>query len=698
MPRIITSLFLSALLLCAAVPPAGSYTYQYSSSSVQVRWMTTQINVALSSSLNSPPANIKPGSDVVGAARRALRRWSDASGIRLVETSTSVESVNPPNTSGDGINLITVSASAINDTFTNTGGRHLGRTRVIFDPATGRIQEADLAINPRVTFSTDGTSGTYDLESTFVHELGHLLGLDHSGVVGASMQPRQGQNFIDPAFTVRTLSDDDLAGIRSIYGQPVAFPVGAISGHVNYGAGAHVWAENLYSGRVVGSSITKSDGSYRIDQLPPGDYRVVVEYLNEPVVASEISLSPPYSGIGSQPPFRATEAQTSVAAGTTSILNLSVTLTAPSINPRILGINGALQGAPVQLAAGRTFRFTVGGNGLGNVPLTTTGFSVTSPFVVIDPASFVREDPALYFPNPEPGYGIVSFTFTLVDTAKWGDYTLRLRSDAGEVAFLSGALAVDPYTDLVEANPLQNNGFFVRQQYLDFLFREPEPSGFNAWVGVLNRCDIAFSPDCDRVTVSAAFFRSQEFQLKGYFVYRFYKLLLGRLPAYGEIIPDMISVTGATAGEVYQKRAAYANNWVQRPAFTHLYGALSNADFVNTLMARYSLQTINTPDPNNPDTGGKVVFSRADLIGRLNAGTLTRAQVVRAIVESDELFNAEFNPAFVAMQYFGYLKRDPDAGGYNAWLNYLNTNPTDFRTMVNGFVNSNEYRSRFGQP
>lgn len=697
MARIIASLFLSAFMLCAAVPSARSYTYQYSSSSVQIRWMSTQINVALSSSLNSPPANIKPGSDVVGAARRALRRWSEAANIRLVETSTSVDSVNPPGTNGDGINLITVSASATNDSFTNTGGTRLGRTRVIFDPATGRIQESDLAINPRVSFSTDGTSGTYDLESTFVHELGHLLGLDHSAVVGATMQPRQGQNFFAPAFTMRTLSDDDLAGIRSIYGTPVASPVGSISGHVNYGAGAHVWAENLYSGRVAGSSITKLDGSYRIDQLPPSDYRVVVEYLDEPVVAIEIANSPPYRGIGSQPAFRATETQASVTPGGNTILNLIVTLGEPSFNPRILGINGALQGAPVQLTPENTYRFSVGGNGLGNVPLTTTGFSVTSPFMVLDPASFVREDPARYGIT-DPNYGIVTFTFRVADTAKFGDYTLRLRSDTGEVAYLSGALTIDPYTDYAEANPLQNNGFFVHRQYRDFLFREPDASGFNAWVGVLNRCDISFSPDCDRVTVSSSFFRSQEFQLKGYFVYRFYTLLLGRLPAYAEIIPDMISVTGATSTEVFQKRAAYANNWVQRPAFLNLYGALNNTDFVNALMNRYNLQTINTPDPNNPDAGAKVVFSRADLTARLNAGTLTRAQVVRAIVESDELFNAEFNPAFVAMQYFGYLKRDPDTGGFNAWLNYLNTHPGDFRTMVNGFVNSNEYRTRFGQP
>ncbi|HYO98959.1 MAG TPA: matrixin family metalloprotease [Pyrinomonadaceae bacterium] len=697
MSRILTSLILSAIMLCAALPVQG-YIYQYSSTnSVQIKWpvategSVTTINIALSTSLSSPPANIKAGSDVLGAARRALRRWSDAARIQFVESSTSLDTVN---TSGsDGVSLITVANNPTNAAFTS--GR-LGRTRVVFEPTSGRIQEGDLAISPNTQFSTDGTPNTYDLESTFVHELGHLLGLDHSGVVGATMQPRQGLNFVDPAFTIRTLSDDDLAGIRSIYGQRTPAPVGAIAGHVN-AIGANVWAENFYTGRVEGGSITDNNGNYRIEQLTPTDYRVRVEYLDEPVVAREISVSPPYSGIANQAPFQATEAQVNIpGAGVTSTLNLNVNVTVPSINPRILGVN-ALQGAPVQLSAGRAYRFAVGGNGLDNVPLTTTGFSLAAPFMTIDPASFARENPANYGIT-EPNYGIVSFNLIIADTAKFGDYTLRLRSNSGEVAFLSGALALDPYTNNVELNPLENNGFFVRQQYLDFLFREPDTDGFNAWLGVLNRCDQSFSPDCDRPTVSSAFFRSTEFQLKGYFVYRFYKLSFNRLPAYAEIIPDMLSVTGATSAEVFQKRAQFANNWVQRQAFAATYSGLSNTAFVNTLMNRYDLQTINTPDPSNPDTGGKVALSRVNLISRLDAGTLTRAQVVRAIVESDEVFALEFNPGFVSMQYFGYLKRDPEIEGFNAWLNYLNTHPGDFRTMVVGFANSKEYRSRFGQP
>ncbi len=678
MSRIITSLVLSAVLLWAAVPASG-YTYQFSSSSVQVRWPTNTIAIALSTSLSSPPSNIKAGSDALGAARRALRRWSEAANIQFVESSTSVDSVNP--SGSDGINLITVAASATNDAFTNQGGQRLGRTRVVFDSA-GRILEADLALNPRVAFSTDGTANTYDLESTLVHELGHLLGLDHSGVVGATMQPRQGLNFTDPSHTMRTLSDDDLAGIRSIYGQRFAAAVGSIAGHVNYGAGAHVWAENVYTGRVTASSITRSDGSYRIDQLPPSDYRVLVEYLDEPVFAGEITNSPPYAGIGSQPAFRATETQApvNVAAGNTTILNPIITLGDPSFNPRVLGINGALQAATVQLSAGRVYRLAIGGSNLANFPLTTANISVTSPVMTIDPASFARENPAAYG-FTEPNFGIISFNLIIADSAKYGDYTLRLRSATGETAYLSGALALDPNTNYVEANPLENNGFFVRQQYLDFLFREPEPEGFNAWVGVLNRCDAAPAPDCDRITVSRSFFESAEFRIKGFFIYRFYAVAFGRRPTYAEIVPDLQFVTGQTAEEVNAKRDAYMNAFVQRPAFRAIYDSLSNAAYVDTLL----------------QTAGVTVSNRDQLVSNLNSGAQTRAQVLRAIVESPAVESKEFNPAYVAMQYFGYLKRDPEPEGFNAWLNYLNANSNDFRTMVNGFVNSKEYRSRFGQ-
>ena len=92
-------------------------------------------------------------------------------------------------------------------------------------------------------------------------------------------------------------------------------------------------------------------------------------------------------------------------------------------------------------------------------------------------------------------------------------------------------------------NPIDQTAFFVRQHYIDFLNREPDPSGFAGWQAVINNCppgDIT----CDRIHVSSAFFRSPEFQDRGYFVYRFYSVSFGRKPDYAEFIPDLARVSG----------------------------------------------------------------------------------------------------------------------------------------------------------
>jgi glucose/arabinose dehydrogenase len=279
-------------------------------------------------------------------------------------------------------------------------------------------------------------------------------------------------------------------------------------------------------------------------------------------------------------------------------------------------------------------------------------------------------------------------------------FTITLNGASGTVLGSPASATVtiiDNDTVNGSSNPIFTTPFFVRQHYLDFLSREPEVG--EPWSAVLNNCsDVNNNPACDRLTVSAAFFGSQEFQLKGYFVYRFYKVAFSRLPGYQEIIPDMSSVTGQTPAEVFQKKAAFTSAFVQRPEFTTTYGSLTSSQYVAALMATYNLTQITTPDPAAPDGSNKVTLATADLVAGLNAATLTRAQVLRAISDSDQVLNAEFNKAFVAMQYYGYLRRTPEDAGYNAWLNYLNTHPTDFRTMVNGFMNSQEYRLRFGPP
>ncbi|MFN2481947.1 MAG: DUF4214 domain-containing protein, partial [Pyrinomonadaceae bacterium] len=232
------------------------------------------------------------------------------------------------------------------------------------------------------------------------------------------------------------------------------------------------------------------------------------------------------------------------------------------------------------------------------------------------------------------------------------------------------------------ANPILSTPLFVRMQYLDFLSREPE--GGEPWSAVLNNCP-AGDITCDRIKVSSAFFQSQEFQLKGLFVFKFYKVAFGRLPRYSEIIPDMRSVTGVSTEEVTQKRDAFTAAWVERPEFVAKYPLmLSETEYVDRLLQTAGVTLAGAT-------------TRDTLVADLRSGAKSRADVVRAVVESNAVNEKESNSAFVAMQYFGYLRRDPEEGGYNDWLRTINANPNDSRSMVNGFINSDEYRLRFGR-
>ncbi len=228
-------------------------------------------------------------------------------------------------------------------------------------------------------------------------------------------------------------------------------------------------------------------------------------------------------------------------------------------------------------------------------------------------------------------------------------------------------------------NPLDTTEYFVRQQYLDFLNREPEEGGFTSWVNEINNCAVG-DTSCDRVHVSEMFFRSAEFQQRGYFVYRFYSASFGRKPDYAEFTPDMARVSGFLSNDQLEAaKTQYVNDFMARPAFASQYNSLSNAAYVDALT----------------NAAGISLANRQTLIDALNAGTQTRAQVLRQIAESGEVYQKYYNQAFVVMEYFGYLRREPDAL-YLDWINTLNQTG-DSRHMVNGFVNSTEYRNRFMQ-
>ena len=276
--------------------------------------------------------------------------------------------------------------------------------------------------------------------------------------------------------------------------------------------------------------------------------------------------------------------------------------------------------------------------------------------------------------------------------------TLILLANSGRMSSLFNSLGAgnvtgSPFANLFlqmlndpaafRANPIDGDSFFVRQQYLDFLGREPDAEGLAYWTGELAKCgeDMACISD-RRVGVSAAFFVEAEFQNTGSFVYRYYKACYGRRPTYAEFIADRENVIGGAGLEAAKE--AFAVNWVQRAFFLQEYPPeMSNTIFVNKLF----------------DTAGLsgYISEREQEIRAMTDNGKTRAQVLRDTIEIQGFKSREYNAAFVLMQYFGYLKRDPDQGGYDFWLNVLNNDaPNNYRAMVCAFLTSAEYQARFG--
>ncbi|HEX8148633.1 MAG TPA: Calx-beta domain-containing protein [Pyrinomonadaceae bacterium] len=243
-------------------------------------------------------------------------------------------------------------------------------------------------------------------------------------------------------------------------------------------------------------------------------------------------------------------------------------------------------------------------------------------------------------------------------------------------------------------NPINDTTFFVRQHYLDFLNREPDPEGLQFWVDNIRQCGADLQcREVKRINVSAAFFLSIEFQGTGFFVQRLYRLSYGRAPLFAEYLPDLTAVReGVIVGQpgalerLELNKRLFAEQFVKRAAFKAKFDTQNEAQYVDALAAAAG---VTLPEEE-----------RTALVVGLLTHRETRADVLLKMAEKEAFVRAEFRPAFVQMQYFGYLRRDPDAEGFNFWLKKLNDFGGDYirAEMIKAFITSIEYRQRFGQP
>jgi hypothetical protein len=249
--------------------------------------------------------------------------------------------------------------------------------------------------------------------------------------------------------------------------------------------------------------------------------------------------------------------------------------------------------------------------------------------------------------------------------------------------------------------------FFVRQHYVDFLGREPDADGLTFWSGQTTTCG---SPDplvC-RVNVSAAFFLSIEFQETGYLAYRTHGAAFGTRRVGNsvplrlrEFLADMRAIGAGVVvnqkgweAKLESNKQAYFGEFVFRPSFLAQYpSSLPAAQFVGALDA---------------NAGGALTPAERDVLAaKLDSGEMSRGEVLRAVAENAAFAAREKNRAFVLMQYFGYLRRNPDDApepnrdytGFNFWLGKLEEFGGNFvnAEMVKAFISSDEYRKRFGQ-
>lgn len=338
----------------------------------------------------------------------------------------------------DSVNLV-----SFGDTTFPMGSGTLAVTLNYFSSQTGITNEADILFNPNQLWSTSGESGRYDLQSIMTHEIGHFLGLDHSGMISSVMSPFGLPTQIDQ----RTLQYDDVAGISEIY--PAGSPsVGRISGTVTSGGqpvkGAHVVAVDS-AGTAHVSTISSSDGAYTIRFLPPGAYRVYAEPLDNPV--AEGSLGGFYAGLNTN--FGTTyypNASTLASAQTVQVVaGASAILPAIQVLPRgQSGLNITRPTFAPRIGRGATGTLTVSGFDLTN----GTVFSASSPTdVLLGAPTFSTNSSSTTAPTS------AALPLTLTSTAALGAKNIAVNRGTDNAVGSGVLVVVDPRPSGIGVSP-----------------------------------------------------------------------------------------------------------------------------------------------------------------------------------------------------------------------------------------------------
>jgi hypothetical protein len=385
----------------------------------------------------------------------------------------------------------------------------------------------------------------------------------------------------------------------------------------------------------------------------------------------------------------------------------------------------------IPIEPGQHVLLKIGVNGTSGLPLNEDFGAFNNPLELSGKIALIKPNGSIPTgPCPLPDSDIADFVGygSTANCFEGAGPTANVSNAAAAIRKLSGCTDVDNNSSdffvstpnprnrswpkhPCSANAIDEPDFFVRQHYGDFLNRVPDASGLSFWTNEITSCGTNQTCiELKRINVSAAFFLSIEFQETGYLVYRTYKAAFGNIPngpvpvRFEEFLPDtqmigqgVVVNTPGWEQQLENNKIAFFTGFVSRLRFVNDYPTtMSPAQFVDTLFNR----AVVTPSAAERTAAINEFGSATD-----TGDTAARARALRRVAENQTLGIQEMNRAFVLMQYFGYLRRNPydppeatlDFQGYNFWLNKLNQFNGNFinAEMVKAFISSEEYRGRF---
>lgn len=370
----------------------------------------------------------------VPALRNAIAEWNGATGTsaRLLEVTNTAEQ-NSQDWASGARHLIMFDETNSSGFFPKGSGI-VAVTPVSFFNG-GNIIDADVLFNGRsFRFTTEGTAGRFDVQDVATHELGHVLGLDHTGAAGASLNP-----YVDTTQLLhRSISVDEVHGLRDAYPSAGHGTLGGQIVRSSNGVrvpGAWVAARDA-DGRLAGAALCDGDGRFTMRGMDPGTYTVYATPLDAPVSAS--NLTPGHS---IQTNFESTVLGTAVISGT-GTTQMGTRQVGPDVE---LSLGRASDDFPLHAVSGASRTFLLRGRGLW------------------PGASLVASDPSLTIENVVWGGFWLMFDVVTPADEPPGHVDLTVRNGSGDVSILCAGIEVtppDPLLILVQPAAGDSDGGF----------------------------------------------------------------------------------------------------------------------------------------------------------------------------------------------------------------------------------------------